>query len=531
MIGRRAALFSISVSALVCAREPQTPATTIKELAEYMRQYWQFNMRRELAFTETRRRENSAWRVQSVLRRPYDTRQVEKIKEQLKPYEDSVPLVERDLAVARIRDPKERTAKLRKAEAELVTARQAVLATMAPFDREYAKIQEDGESANRRITELAELVPCTPEEHAVAVATASIQGGGRGVTVAWQDGRKHVLARLRLRLRLRLLVPPVRRYEVMKLAGKYPVYYVNEYKVDFVVGRMAASFSAGKREGKSKEELLKLAAALIDFEALENIEAVLEGDVDLGKKLAAGAAKHKDWHSRMQSASREVRSRQSLALQKRNELRKPYFPSRVRHQERRLSNLQGRLPGIRNELSAATIEDPEKREAERLKAAQELKHAKEGVLAARVHLGVHSKAEEIALEKLGRRARSALWEMVNAVVRMPSELGSGAPKVTASPRSGWASVSWWDGPNRQLAQARLELLPVPPPTPSAEKVAGKYPVQFWDGNSVAFSTGSVSVTVRVWKAEWQSKGRILELAPKLLDLDAIAAWPRIEDTK
>jgi len=523
MIARRIALALTAVVATVCGREPQAPAATIRELAGYMKQRRQFEAREKVALAGPKERRSSAQRKAAALHRPYDARQGERLKGQLKSHQDAAAEIEEELTSMRIKEPEARTANLKEAEMEMVAARTALLAARTPLNQEYAKIQQAGEAVKQRMAELAELVPRTPEEHGVAKSTITARAGGATITVGWQDAQGHGLAQLHIQL----LAVPTRSHGAMKLAGKYPVHHISDYAVSFSVGTIGASFSGRKKEWRDREKLPKLAEALVDFEALEGIEAALAKDGDLKKQLAECAARQKEWQSRTQSATRGIQSRLSLAGRRRSELRKPHDPVRVARLEQRLASQKRFLAGVRAELSAATIEDPEKRRAERLRTAQESKQAQEDLLTA----GVPLRAEQVALGKAERIARFGLWELVDSVVRMPKELGGVPPEVRANPRNGSASVSWRDGRTQQLVRAEFHFLPVRPETSLKDKVAGKFPVQSWGKGSITFLTGSVNVILSVQKAEWKSKDKMLELATELIDLDAIAAWPRIEDTK
>jgi len=363
----------------------------------------------------------------------------------------------------------------------------------------------------------------TPEEHGVAKSTITARAGSATITVGWQDAQGRGLAQLHIQL----LAVPTRSHGAMKLAGKYPVHHISDYAVSFSAGTIGASFSGRNKEWRDREKLPKLVEALVDFEALAGIEAALAKDGDLKKKLAECAARQQEWQSRMQGATRDIQSRLSLAARRQNGLRKPYDPARVARLEQRLASQKRYLAGVRAELSAATIEDPEKRQAEQLNTAQESKQAQEDLLTA----GVPLRAEQVALGKAERSARFGLWELVDSVVRMPKELGGVPPEVRANPRNGSASVSWRDGRTQQLVRAEFHFLPVPPETSLKDKVANKFPVQSWGDGSVTFWTGSVNVNLGVQKAAWKSKDKMLELATKLIDLDAIAAWPEVDPAK
>ena len=523
MIGRRIALFLTAAVATICAREPQAPAATIKELAGYMERHRQFAAREAAALAGPREKRSSSQRKVTALHRPYDARQVKRLKGQLKSHQDAAAHIEEELASMRIKEPEARAAKLKEAETEMAAARTALLAARTPLNQEYAKIQQSGKAAEQKMVGLAELVPRTPEEHGVAESTITARAGGATITVGWQDAQGHGLAQLHLQL----LAAPARSHRVMKLAGKYPVQHISDYAVSFSVGTIGASFSGRKKEWRDREKLPKLVEALVDFEALAGIDAALAKDGDLRKELVGCAARQKQWQSRMQGATGDIQSRLSLVGRSRNELRKPYDPGRVVKLEQRLASQKRYLAGIRAELSAATIQDPEKRKAERLKAAQDSKQAQEDLLTAAVPL----RAEQVALGKAERTARFGLWELVDSVVHMPKEIGTVAPEVRANIRNVSANVSWRDGRTTQLVRAEFRFLPVPPETSLKDKVADKFPVQSWGASSVTFWTGSVNVSLSVEKAEWQSKEKMLELATKLIDLDAIAAWPRIGDTE
>ncbi|MBT7303220.1 MAG: hypothetical protein HN849_27070, partial [Victivallales bacterium] len=90
---------------------------------------------------------------------------------------------------------------------------------------------------------------------------------------------------------------------------------------------------------------------------------------------------------------------------------------------------------------------------------------------------------------------------------------------------------WVDAYDRSIASGGLSFGPVPRKVTEKGDVVGTYPVKSWDDESIDFWVGGVNVRLRVWKKGWQDKEGTLALTTKLLNLDAIAAWPKITDTR
>jgi hypothetical protein len=59
-------------------------------------------------------------------------------------------------------------------------------------------------------------------------------------------------------------------------------------------------------------------------------------------------------------------------------------------------------------------------------------------------------------------------------------------------------------------------------------LASKYAILGQSDNSINLAVGSVGVNVYVNNTEWRGKEKVGELVQKLLDLAAIAAWPRVD---
>jgi len=526
MNAQRVVLLLTALATVSLAREPQAPAETIRQIAEYMRQSADVQKRLRVATREASLKERVAQRKASALYRPYDPKQVEQLKRRLVSYETQLDGVQGELEVAGIEKLEERQAKVKELQVEAAAAQEALQDASAPFNKEREARRGDQAALGELLDALLEPVGQTVPDLGATRANTNTQTGSGSATVVWHGAAGKQLAYLHLRL---LASQRGNRDEVTKLAGKYPVHHLSDDSMSFLVGTISASFSAQRAEWRKRKELPKLVEALIDFDALADLAAALAEEGDLKQQLTDCMKKEQEWQTRMRTATQGPQSWQSGVRRKMNELRRPYDAKRVERLEKQLADHERNVAGSRAEVSVATIEDPEKRKSERAKADKEAKQARQEVKAA----GVPLRPELVALKRKARYVEFAAWEMIDAVVRTPAdtEIVEAAIRVRNQIASGSVNVSFSDAHTEQLIYAQLSFQPMPENMNAPTKLAGKYPAQMHGGSGMTFWVGGVSVNLNVQKGEWRDKDKLPELATSLFDLDAIAAWPPIQAAK
>ncbi|MBT3291999.1 MAG: hypothetical protein HN380_31945, partial [Victivallales bacterium] len=496
------------------AREPQAPAETIRQIAEYMRENGDVQKRWRRATREARLRERVAQVKAHVRQRPYTPEQMERLKQQLADRESRLDEAQGKLAVAGIENPEERQAKLKELEVEAAAAQKAFQDAVAPLNKEREGRRREHALLEELLDALLEPVALTAPDLGVTRANTSTQPESGSAALGWHDAEGKTVALLHLSF----LRSHRSTRAVTKLAGKYPVHQLSGGSMDFSVGTVSASFSC-KAEWRNQQGMKKVVLALVNFDALADLGAALEEDGDLKQRLTDCMEKGREWQTRRQKATQSPGSWRSRVSGKMDELRLPYDTTRLELLDNQIASNELDVASTRAELSMAMIEDPEKHKSERAKAAKEAKQARRETQAAKAPL----RPELVAMERKARYVKFAAWEMVDAVVRTPKDTGIIEAKIQEAFALGSMGIHFNDVHTEQLVFALLCFRPMAENTNAPIKLAGKYPAKMNGSVGMSIWVGGATVTLNVQKAEWQNRAKIVELATSLLDLDAIAA--------
>jgi len=516
-------LLVASLVSLTLGQEPQASRQTIRQIAECMRRSVDLEKRRLAATRGPRDRDRMAQRRAMGASGLYDAEKVDYRRQKVNEHAGSLERIACELASASITDPAERRAKLRELEVEIAAGREAAKAEMVPFEAERIEMREEDAPVRQMLEKLAEPVGRLRQDLLIAGVDVNMRMVEGRITVTWRAPKGNGMAKLNLWL-ISLAEP---KEPVMKLAGTHPVQEILDRSVYFWVDTLWCSLQADKDDWRDQKGLPELAEALIDFEALADLESALRSTKGLRDQISERKRKHWEWYRGMRSAMGPVERRLRAKRRRITELRQPYDVTRVVRLEGLLAARELELAHARAVLGLALIEAPDEREAALAKALEEVKQARQDALEAVVPL----RAELALLKRWGRYAEFSAWQLVDGIVGMPKGMGFIETVVKPVPKRGLVGVEWLDLHSNPMASACLRFEPAPHDLDAVGTLAGKYPLALWENESIGLWAGGVNVEFRVQRPEWQGKNEILEVAMGLLDLGAIASWPRIEDVE
>jgi len=402
----RITLLLIVLSIGAFAREPQAPASTIRQVAKYMRKHVALEKRQAAATAVASRREQTAQRRRYALSQCDDAEHAAQLRQRVQSLQEGYDRTASELATAKIKDPAARAAKLHEMLMQVVTASDAGDASNTTFRGEFEALVKEQELTMREF-------------------------------------------------------------------------------------------------------------------------AATPGKEDMKRRSANPIAKRKDLRSRARTASRIPNALKREAMQNARELHIPYGPGRAAALGSRLESQERDLLGARAELATAVITDPKERRQEREKAVAAAQKDRQAAREA----GLSLIAEEIALRRERRDGQLALLKMMDGVRRMPKGLGIVEAGVITCPRDASVLPWWSDARDKKLVRAHLRFRPVPKLTDPQHRVTGRFPVQSWTFKSIRFWVGGVDIDLQVEREEWRNKAKVMELATKLIDLDTIGTWTKIENAQ
>ncbi len=520
---RIAPLLLVALVALVPAREPQSPETTVRQVAEFMRKHADLHMRLTEATREARFEHELAQAKLRQLSQPYSADQVAALDRRIEEAKAYIETTRRNLAIATIQEPEARAARVEELQAELKKVREIIMAIHQDGMEEQKKLEEQQESFNKELKDLAGPVGRISPEIGITNVVSTAHAGKDLLWVTWRSGHNSVAS---LVVTLSSDRPP-KGDDVVKLWGKYPILHDSDSLVRFQVAGMVASLSPVSPQWRDKDKLRELGEALVDFEVLERLPVAIEENVEMKRQINEWRVKTAELQARTMTALREPYSRQNKAQTRLRELANPYNPEQVAKLEAQLEVQETSLVRLENERSVAILEEPAKRDAARAREVEASKKAGRRVLEA----GAACKAEQVALDREKRMLEFALWEMADPVVFTLEELGLVETRFSFEPEKALVGIAWRNIYDERQARAHLHFRgDIPDPSPE-DKLAGKYPVDTSNDNTVRFFAGGVLVTFTVEEQAWQNVARVREMALSLLDAETIASWPMLESAK
>lgn len=521
-----AVLFVVLPLCLAPAYEWPNAAETLQLVAAASRKTSALTVRERELTADATARVTAASEADNLLGRPYDAKQVDGLKRQLASLEGEQTRTRELLAIAKIRSPEERAEKVKEADAEVEAARQRLQDATAPFREEEQKTREEQTPLAEALKAFGERFVRSPEGLGIETMTVSGDPVSGMAVIAWQGAGRAQL----FHGQLQLGDPPRRQDEEKQLlADRYPVILLNLGAIRLMAGNVQVMVSTPRPEWRDGKQIQDLVAKLVDLEGLAALPTAPDGDAYRATVVQAVEAVKRtaDRTARLREATGKKRQAVADATARQNELSRPYDPELVAGLERQLASQERDLAGRRAMLELALIEDPAQRAAKREQTKAEIDQARKDWNDAKVPL----RGERVAVDAERRVAEFAFWRLLAGVLEAPTEFGLVEADITnASVAAKRVSVSWRDVRQVQLASAELAFARSPD---SAQKkdteLAGKYPVLSVDAGSISFLLGNVAVRLRTSKTEWQGTDQLLELVPKLMDLDTIAGWPAMED--
>jgi hypothetical protein len=175
-----------------------------------------------------------------------------------------VTRLETELAAAKVESQKDRDAKKAEAKADVSKATKAYQEAAAPFNKERAALFREAKPVSDALADLFATVVRKPEGLGIANTVVSANAWDGFCSVSWLDAEKKRLAWAHLRLRR---IPPNMHSEA-KVAGKYPIQTLSATNCWFWVEGVNVAFIVDKQEWQGKDKLPKMAAQLLDLDAL-----------------------------------------------------------------------------------------------------------------------------------------------------------------------------------------------------------------------------------------------------------------------
>jgi hypothetical protein len=509
---------------LVSAYELPNAAETMKLVADCRREEKSLRSREESASAEAEARAQIAREQEYALRRPYDAKRVERIKKSLLTAEETVASLREDLARARIKSPEEREKKLKEAETAFAAAREANQAAEAPFREEERAFRAEQEPLSKAIQAFGESFTRVPEE--LQVEKRDVRGvpsAGMAV-IGWFGKNREQIAHVQLQLGDKGAQP----LDGKRLfAGKYPIISLRGGSVRLIAGDVQVALFSPRPEWQENEQILEVVAKLVDLDGLAALPKAPADNPSQKtiEQAVEGRRQASERSSRRMAATEETRQALYAAMGRRQEWSEPYNPEQVEKLEQGIAQQEKQIARNRALLETESIEPPEARAAQCKKAQTECEQAENDVLAAKAPF----RADRVVLARKQRLAEFALWDLTSTSMRTPEELGIVEANLSnLSVRNGQVEVQWRDAMRRVLISGEL-LLTHTDQSNSPGKLVDKYPILKKNDEQLQAVVGNVSLRLTVHKAEWQGRDKIEKMAAKLVDLEAIAAWPPLED--
>ncbi len=510
---------------LVSAYEWPNAVETFQLVAAASRKTTSLAARERELTADATARMTAASAADNLLGKPYDPKQAEGLKGQVAYLEGEQTRTRAQLAVASIESPEERAEKVKEATAEVEAARQRLLDATTPFREEEQKTRKEQAPLAEALKAFGEHFARSPE--GLGIETMTVYGdpvSGMAV-VTWHGANRVQL----FQGQLQLGEAPRRQDEQKQLlAGKYPIILLSLGTVRLMAGSVQAMVSTPRPEWRDGNHVQNLVTKLFDLEGLLALSTAADSDAYRATVAQAVAAVKQtaDRSARLREATGKERQALTDATMRLNELSRPFDPELVAGLERQLASQERGLAGRRAMLELALIEDPAQRATKREQAKAEMDQARKDWNEAKVPL----RSERVAVDAERRVAEFAFWHLLAGVLEAPTELGIVEADITnASVAAKQISVSWRDVRQAKLASAELTFARSPDSAPRKDtELAGKYPVLSVSPGYIGFQVGNVAVRFNTSKAEWQGTDQLLELVPKLMDLDTIAGWPAME---
>jgi hypothetical protein len=180
--------------------------------------------------------------------------------------------------------------------------------------------------------------------------------------------------------------------------------------------------------------------------------------------------------------------------------------------------------------SNASVPPPE-RAARRAEAEAELKRVRQE---ARDVEGPFRK-ELDDLRKQCASVAEAIQALVQPAIRIPTGLEATDADISADPVRGDATVVWRTADKEMLATAQLVLSRGPNPGRAAgreeTRVTDAFSAYQVTGTHALLWAGPVNVVFAIRREDWQNRELVVGLLPEFLDLDALAALPKLNTTE
>jgi hypothetical protein len=503
----------------------QSPKETIAQFAAHVAKYRAWSARRTEALAAAKEREEFAQRQLSAVRMTYSEKYAESLRKQYQEARRERAEQRAILELARIQDPAERSARAKAFEEEERAAREASIAASEPFAGEREELRATAKRIDEELIRLMATVGKVSADHGISKVSARASVGAGGTAgLVWENAKGRDAIYLTLQL-----APVTGSTEMRENVWKqFPLRNMDSSSIRFFVGRMAASFHVVDAELRGKDRIVQLGEAVIDMDALAAFRDAREKEGgDLNRKLNEIMDWHREFDARVRLATKEPSKRQNAAQERLQELALPYSAYRVEKLERQLEFQSNMEKGLAIRVAAADNDTPEKRRLARIKAEKELNEAKGAVKDA----GIPFREGEIELDDSTRRLCFHVWEMMREVIRTPSELGIIQGRIDANPNMGLVRVSWRDAPGDELVRGELRLAPGIRPGKQSAKVGGKHPITDCRQGYIVLPLGDWAAHLEFKKDEWKDDEKVLELTAALVDVDAIAAWPRLVPPK
>jgi hypothetical protein len=299
--------------------------------------------------------------------------------------------------------------------------------------------------------------------------------------------------------------------------------------------RYSKAYIAKLQKAMEQEEERKARRRGLDWGETDGFDHLLE--VSQIQPLADRAARKAECERERNQIEKEIheatdedRLTCSRLSDMEHELNKPYDPNRVAELVEYVDRARRERESVLASWSNASVPPPE-RAARRAEAEAELKRVRQE---ARDVEGPFRK-ELDDLRKQCASVAEAIQALVQPAIRIPTGLEATDADISADPVRGDATVVWRTADKEMLATAQLVLSRGPNPGRAAgreeTRVTDAFSAYQVTGTHALLWAGPVNVVFAIRREDWQNRELVVGLLPEFLDLDALAALPKLNTTE